>query len=214
MIVYVESNFVLELALGRADAHSVRQLIEFSEGGTIELAIPTFSVVEPFLTLRKIDRDREQLLSRLSETLRESSRSELHREGVQAVSGLVSQLGGMEKREREALGATIRQVLAASRQLPISQGTISLSQQLQQDLGLDPPDSMVFASVLEDLGSSSGERRSVYVSQNFKDFGDPEVSRRLEELGCSYESTFANVVTRIQGESMPPGGPPASTRPA
>lgn len=60
MKVYVETNFVLELALEQAQHESCEQLLRLSEGGRIELVIPAYSLVEPHETLRRRHLNRER----------------------------------------------------------------------------------------------------------------------------------------------------------
>lgn len=65
MIVYVETNFVLEVALGQEQAEAAAEILNRAEGGEIELAIPYLSLVEPFSTVTKRHRDRKHLSSAL-----------------------------------------------------------------------------------------------------------------------------------------------------
>lgn len=58
MIVYVESNFVLEIALEQREASSAEAILGLAENGEIELAIPAVALAEPFSKLgyRNVDR--------------------------------------------------------------------------------------------------------------------------------------------------------------
>ena len=48
MIVYVESNFVLELAFLREEHENCLELLSLSESGDICLMLPAFSIGEPY----------------------------------------------------------------------------------------------------------------------------------------------------------------------
>jgi hypothetical protein len=61
MIVYVESNFVLEIALGQEQATSAEALLAFSESRSIELVLPSLTLTEPFSTVTHRDCDRRKL---------------------------------------------------------------------------------------------------------------------------------------------------------
>lgn len=50
MIVYVESNFVLELAFLQEEHESCEELLSLSKSGDIHLVLPTFSIGEPYET--------------------------------------------------------------------------------------------------------------------------------------------------------------------
>ena len=47
MIVYVESNFVLELALLQEEHQSCDSIVGLAKSLTIDLAIPAFSLAQP-----------------------------------------------------------------------------------------------------------------------------------------------------------------------
>jgi hypothetical protein len=48
MIVYVESNFILELAFLQEEHGEAETLAKFAESGQIQLAVPSFSGSEPY----------------------------------------------------------------------------------------------------------------------------------------------------------------------
>lgn len=48
MIVYVESNFILELAFLREEHESCKTLLELAESNEIELVLPAFSIGESY----------------------------------------------------------------------------------------------------------------------------------------------------------------------
>ena len=48
MTVYVESNFVLAIALGQEDAEPATSLLELGEQGRLDLAFPALAVTRPF----------------------------------------------------------------------------------------------------------------------------------------------------------------------
>ena len=51
MNVYVESNFVLELALLQEQSSSCEEILSLSEDGRIRLVLPAYSLIEPYETL-------------------------------------------------------------------------------------------------------------------------------------------------------------------
>ena len=65
MIVYVESNFVLELALLQGEHQSCDSIVSLAESLTIDLAIPAFSLAEPYDVWRRRNGERTELYERL-----------------------------------------------------------------------------------------------------------------------------------------------------
>ena len=51
MNIYIESNFVLELALVQEQEASCENLLQVCEAGRAKLIIPAYSLVEPYETL-------------------------------------------------------------------------------------------------------------------------------------------------------------------
>jgi hypothetical protein len=59
--VYVESNFVLELALLQEQQASCEELLLLCEGRRIQLVIPACSLAEPYETLTRRHRQRKRM---------------------------------------------------------------------------------------------------------------------------------------------------------
>lgn len=47
MIIYAESNFVLELAFRQEDCDSCEDILKLAEAGKIELLLPAYCLGEP-----------------------------------------------------------------------------------------------------------------------------------------------------------------------
>lgn len=52
MIIYVESNFILELVLAQEESTSAEQILDLAEKNLIKLVLPSFSMMEPFWTIQ------------------------------------------------------------------------------------------------------------------------------------------------------------------
>ena len=95
MIVYVESNFILEIVLKQQHAASAEAVLQLAEMGKIDLAFPSFALSEPFATITRRERDQERLskaiegmLDQLPIMLADASRKE--RDGLwEVISRLV-----------------------------------------------------------------------------------------------------------------------------
>jgi predicted nucleic acid-binding protein len=78
MTVYVESNFVLEIALGQEQASAAEAILDRAEGGEVKLALPAFSLSEPFAAVRRRANDTQRLGNELRHQLNELGRSGPH----------------------------------------------------------------------------------------------------------------------------------------
>lgn len=55
MSIYVESNFVLELALMQEQYESCEAILQVCKAGQAQLVLPAFSSAEPYYTLNGIE---------------------------------------------------------------------------------------------------------------------------------------------------------------
>ena len=79
MTVYVESNFVLELALEQEECDSCNAIVELANRGLVVLAVPAFSLAEPHVAIAGKEKARNQLRRDLDAHVRDLARSRPHR---------------------------------------------------------------------------------------------------------------------------------------
>jgi len=73
--VYVESNFVLELALLQEQHASCEEILRLREAGSIHLVIPAYSIAEPYETLVRRHKQRKRMKADLDDELRQLART-------------------------------------------------------------------------------------------------------------------------------------------
>ena len=110
MIVYAESNFVLELALGREEAEAAEWILRRTEEGVCRLALPALALYEPFSTITARDRAQAQLARSLNEQLSELRRSVPHEEAVaelRRAPEILLDIGRSECSKRQSPGCSM-----------------------------------------------------------------------------------------------------------
>ncbi len=65
MRVYVETNFILEMAFRQSENEFCERIIEFAENGQITLAIPSLSIGESYETLYRREKERKAFVNDL-----------------------------------------------------------------------------------------------------------------------------------------------------
>ena len=80
MIVYVESNFILEISLVQEESSYAEEILRMAEGHLIDLVIPSFALSEPFSSTVRRGNSRNALRDPMLQQIRELRRSGLHRE--------------------------------------------------------------------------------------------------------------------------------------
>ncbi len=120
MIVYVETNFLLELAYLQERCDSCQEILELAKAGAITLLLPAFSAAEARATLHRRASERREFQESLQKHIREISRSEtfrgLDQQSRDILAAFVS--GGEETRER------LESAVQAINELPLTRDVV------------------------------------------------------------------------------------------
>jgi predicted nucleic acid-binding protein len=191
VIVLAESNFVLELALQQEQFEHAQKILELAEEKHLQLFVPACSLLEPYQTLVRRQRERKEFSRRLQGEIKLLERSALHG-GMAATSQHVANtLDAGTEIERESLEGIIERLSRICTVPVLSVEIIKLGQAMQLTYGLEPQDAMVLASIdtaLEGLGAGP----KVFVNKNSKDFARPLVESQLEKRGCRLVTSFSS----------------------
>ncbi|MFP2896089.1 PIN domain-containing protein [Corallococcus sp. 4LFB] len=191
--VFVETNFVLEMAFEQAQVQACEAVVRLAESGTIQLVIPAFCFIEPAETLRRRAHAHMQLQKQLEEELR----NRRHAPGFSdaqfmawktVISSLVK-----NTQDADARVKSIRsRLLQCSDSVPVSSEVLSRAEAFQgEDFALHFSDAVVLASVvsrLEDAPLSS--RGSFFLNRNKSDFASTPVKSALKQRHCELKTTF------------------------
>ncbi len=197
MIVYVETNFLLELALEQEQHASCEALLQLAERKAITLAIPAFSVVEAWATLRRTIREREKLQgllnSHVHEFKRTQSLSRMEKEAIaKVVDALILNTQTAESRfeQFETRLSRIARFLSLDASV-----AVGLSVYVN-DYSLEPPDAAILASVVMD--AQFGKGPSCFLNRNTKDFGQPPIKEMLGKNDCRLITRFDDGLSYVQ----------------
>ncbi|HEX8228301.1 MAG TPA: hypothetical protein VF826_03190, partial [Chloroflexia bacterium] len=115
MIVYVETNFVLQLALRQEEAGAADAILERAQSDSIKLVLPAFSLSEPYSTLTYRALERRSIYNSLDQQLSLLRRSEPHQQTALVLQQLLSMWGDLETREADLLHSAIVELLTIGR---------------------------------------------------------------------------------------------------
>lgn len=196
MIVYVESNFVLEIVLGQEQAGSAEALLALAENGAIELALPAFALAEPFATITQRERARRKLVNDVSATLRDMQRSAHYIGEAALLAQAVAGLATIADREHASLRGIIQRLLGVAHTRELDSACFAEALAYQQRLGLPPQDSIIYASVITDLRGKAASDPKCFITRNStrnsRDFDAPDIVAELAGLGCQLFFSFAD----------------------
>lgn len=203
MIVYVETNFLLELAYLQERCESCRALLDLAADGAITLALPAVCAAEARATWHRRAADRRDFHTALQKHIREISRSEQFRGlGDQSRDALAALIAGGEQ-SRDRLEQAIGTFADTATMIPLSADIISIARWHELAYSLSPQDAVVLASVRAHAETHAGQK--VFVSQDAKGFANPTVYDELAAVDCKVLVNFTDALAYVQNALRPPG---------
>ena len=192
MIVYVESNFLLETSLLRSESPDCEKLIQWMESGAISLAIPSFSISEVYDALVRREKIRLRLQQDLSREINELARSQPY-QGITSVLQTTQVFTQASEAEQRQIDTMLIRVLKTAIALPINAQIIQQAAFFRQQFDrLELQDSIVVASIWEHLQHTTAMPR-IFVSQDRGIAANPDIEALFEPLQCRLFSSFRNV---------------------
>lgn len=198
MTVYVETNFVLELALHQEEHEACSELLGEAEVGRAQIVIPAFSLVEGWTALRRRRADRQRLLPAVREQVRTLSRSA----GTSNVfRDLLEEWDALEpsllQAEEDGMRTVSERILACATLVDLAGSDVREAIRLGERLDLRMEDAVVLAAVLRHLGGGTAAS-AVFLNRNSRDFATPDVRRELLAHGCEFRPSFADGLAFIR----------------
>jgi predicted nucleic acid-binding protein len=191
MIVYVESNFVLELAFLQEEYESCQELLRLAELQDIHLVIPAFSIGEPYEVWVRRSKQRRELRDQLSTAIRELSRSRPYQASSHEFQDLTHLLLRSGEEEKRRLDEALDNILRTAAVIPIDLNVIRAAITFQKSRSLSPQDSIVYASILAHLTEAPEDLRC-FITKNSKDFVNPDIEHELEIHTCRLLTKFVD----------------------
>ena len=198
MIVYVESNFVLELAYLREEHACCSELLGLAESNAIGLALPAFSIGEPYEAWVRRRKNRNRLQRELDAELRELSRSRPYEESPEEFRELASLLIKSVEEEKSRLDGALERILETVEVLPIGPN-VRKAITFQETLDLKPQDSIIFASIHDHLTTTLDEARC-FITKDSKDFANPDIQNELRSYNCKFLTNFTDGLGYIRSQ--------------
>ncbi len=203
MNVYVETNFVLELALLQEQHESCEAIIELCNTNAIRLILPAYSLIEPYETIVRYAKNRTRVSNDLSAELGQLSRSKPYREEVSALLRFTSVLARSQTEESRRLRDTIDRLIQISEIVSLNKTILNEAKAHQVQYSMSPQDAIVYASVLHHLGTSDLGKKC-FLNRNSKDFDDPDIVAALKSNGCkilfNFDAGFEYISSQVRGQ--------------
>ena len=197
MNLYVETNFLLEIAFRQEEERPAIDLLEACERGTVGLVVPDFSIAEAVINLVRRRNERRDLQQRLTTELSELSRSVVFREEARPLQGASGFLARAQSEQQASLGETTRRTLTVAEVIGLDRAVWDRSTAYRD---LSPQDALVIASVTVHL-ERNPQTAGIFVTRNSRDFGSEEIVTELDRLGCKTVFHFRDALRLVQRAS-------------
>jgi hypothetical protein len=171
MIVYVETNFVLELVLEQEAFQFAEALLTLAKMGKIELVLPSFSMLEPYWAITNRERQRKPFINAFSpEVENQLNRTAYYTNLFNNLKPGVEELKKVEEMEAIFLELRVEELLTLCRFVELNKATILQAQFNRKTKTLQLFDAIVYSSIISDLQLQEPTRLKCFVSQNSQDF--------------------------------------------
>lgn len=188
MNVYVESNFVLELALLQEQWRSCDSVLKLCEADRVQLVVPGYCLAEPYGALVGRQKRRRKVREDVEGELKQIARTEIYEDRLEGFRELASFLIKSAEDEDSRLMAVSSGLLQSAEVISLDACVLTASTEYRHRHGFSPQDAIVYASVLSHLQTRSAPV-SCFLNRD-KDFGDEDVVEELLSYGCELLQDF------------------------
>ena len=182
MNVYVETNFVLELALLQDQHASCEKILGLCKERHIQLVLPAYSLAEPYETLTRQQKQRQRIEKELGPQIKQIARTATYADKLSGLD-LTALLIQSADEEAKRLEEVRSRLLETAEVVPLDASVLAASADSQRRHGFSPQDALVYASVLSHL-QRARPTQSCFLNLNSKDFADQHVVDQLNQYNC------------------------------
>ena len=190
MIVYVESNFLVEIARQQEQATSAEALLGLAEGGGLTMRWPAFCLAESLGALMRLGNARKAVQSEIVRQAKDLGRSDAHASLAGKLREVSGDLAAVDALESARLDSVVRRLMVLGSPVPLEPRIYDGALDYRTKYGLSTQDAVVYASVIADLGRQDRSGRKLFVSRNSNDFETEDLTAELAALGCAYVASF------------------------
>lgn len=210
MIVYVETNFILELAFEQEQHRAAIGILKLAESNRIEVALPGFSISESLSKVARQRIEREGFYNSLQKLKDELRRSALYQQRVIDLDPLLALLQEAIRTETDRLLSVLERVLKIGRLLELDISSFSQALTYKDQLTTSTEDSIIYGAIIADLRRRADDEAKLFLSRDEKAFGkggDAKKSvyyqRIKKELGlykCAFINNFEHGLSSVEAE--------------
>jgi len=125
MNVYIETNFILELAFLQNDRRECDRILTLCEAKRAALVVPAFCLAESYETLGRRTKKRRRMENDLKEELRQLERSEPYQNEINCLPNIAGLLARSTEEDLRRLTAVLERISKVTTLIPFDADLIS-----------------------------------------------------------------------------------------
>ncbi len=200
MDVFVESNFVLELAFTQQEQTDCAKLLLAAKQGAVQLHLPVYCLTEVFQTSERLRKERDAtrriLRNEIGQHLREENADAQKMEVLDQM--LTELLEARTRTQAKQMFEVTTDLAASANLIQLSAATMRRAQQAQLQHELSPQDALVYASVLIELEGLPVEQEKIFMTRNKADFDKELLAKELDQFNCKLFFRFSALTNRLR----------------
>ena len=180
---------MLELALLQEQSASGEAILRLSEERRVHLVVPAYALVEPYGTLARRHKQREEMKKDFDVELGQLARTATYTDRLSGLRDLTALLiQSADEAERRFEEVRLR-LLNTAEVIPLDAAVLAASAAPRREHGLSPQDALVYAAVLSHL-QRMRPAQSCFLNRDSKDFNDPHIVEQLGRYNCKLFPRF------------------------
>ncbi|MGB3238309.1 MAG: PIN domain-containing protein [Geitlerinemataceae cyanobacterium] len=199
MNIYVETNFVLELAFEQEQCASCEQILQLCEVGKAKLIIPAYSLAEPHEKLSRQARSRRDLQQLLEAELRQLSRTASYASRIESIQDIASLMVQSNEEERQRFGQYRERLIKTGEVIALTAEILTKAASDETTYDLRPQDALVYTSVISHL-QNNRPQQACFLNRNSKDFDSPDIVDELNHFNCRMIPRFDSGYSFLQSQ--------------
>ena len=203
MIVYAESNFLLEWIRQQSGIQAVERIVELAEARTVQLKIPGCAFAEVRTTLERAGKESTALQDAIK---RETNKAGGSAHGRRLVKLYESIQDTVRKQATVHLKRHDRFAKRCFRSAQILELNVKILAYLPETLSeydLNVQDALVLATVVADAASRQTTETKLFVQKDKEDFNTPEIKAVLNAHDCECIWGFESALKKIESAIRP-----------
>ncbi len=201
MNIYVETNFVLELAFEQEQCVSCEQILQLCEAGQAKLIIPAYSLAEPHEKLSRQAKSRRNLQQLLDAELKQLSRTASYISRIRSIQDIASLLVQSNEEERQRFVHYRERLFNIAEIISLTREILIQSASYETIYDLSPQDAIIYTSVIDHLRQCQPQA-GCFLNRNSKDFDSPDIVDELNLFKCRMIPRFDHGYNFLQSQLL------------